>query len=193
MNGYLEIVIGPMFSGKTKSLIAIYNSLYKTENVIAINHIIDNRYSENMITSHDKDMIPCIMIDDIYDCWFNEKSEWYKCLHESNFILINEGQFFNRLYSTVIDMLYHEKKVFIYSLDGDYKQDKFGEVLDLIPYCDYIEKRKAICKKCKGHAIFTNRICNDKSQVLVGTNVEYEPLCRSCYKNIQQNDEISLD
>ena len=88
---------------------------------------------------------------------------------------------------------YHEKKVFIYSLDGDYKQDKFGEVLDLIPYCDYIEKRKAICKKCKGHAIFTNRICNDKSQVLVGANVEYEPLCRSCYKNIQQNDEISLD
>ena len=52
MNGYLEIVIGPMFSGKTKSLIAIYNSLYKTENVIAINHKIDNRYSENMISSH---------------------------------------------------------------------------------------------------------------------------------------------
>ena len=193
MTGYLEIILGPMFSGKTKSLIAIFNNICNSENVIAINHSIDKRYSQDMISSHDKDMIPCIMIEDIFDAWFNERSENYDVLHKNDFILINEGQFFTRLYDTVIDMLYHDKKVFIYSLDGDYKQNKFGEVLDLIPYCDYIEKRKATCATCKGHAIFTNRISHEKSQVLVGTNVEYEPLCRNCYNSICESEEISLD
>lgn len=193
MTGYLEIIIGPMFSGKTKSLINTYNHLCKTENVIAINHEIDKRYSSTMISSHDKDMIPCIMMNDIYDEWFNENSTHYNCLHEKDLILINEGQFFLRLYPTVLDMLYHGKKVFIYSLDGDYKQEKFGEVLDLIPFCDYIEKRKSVCVKCNGHAIFTHRKTKDKSQVLVGTSDEYEPLCRECLNNIQHNDEISVD
>ena len=121
------------------------------------------------------------MFHDIYDSWFNERSKFYKILHESEYILINEAQFFDKLKEVVISMLNENKRVYLYGLDGDFKQQKFGDILDLIPYCDTIEKLKAKCVKCGNSAIFSKRIKGGDSQVLVGSNV-YIPVCRKCFQ-----------
>ena len=66
-------------------------------------------------------------------------------------------------------MLRYRKKIFLYGLDGDYKQEKFGEILDLIPLCDHVEKLKSPCLYCGGIAIFTHRVTRETEQIKVGT------------------------
>ena len=185
MSGYLDITIGCMFSGKTSKLIANYNKLKILNKVIAVNHSFDTRYNElsdfSKMVCHDKNEITCIMFHDIHDAWFNKQSKFYNILHENEYILINEAQFFDKLKEVVIDMLNENERVYLYGLDGDFKQQKFGEILDLIPYCDTIEKLTAKCVKCGNSAIFSQRISSEDSQVLVGSNV-YIPVCRKCFQ-----------
>lgn len=181
---YLEIIVGPMFSGKTKKLISTYNSLKNTESIIAINHSLDTRYGDNVICSHDKESIPSLMINNLFDSWFNEEDENYEIIHKSDYILINEAQFFSQLYVTVKNMLENNKKIFIYGLDGDYLCKEFGEILKLIPLSSKIEKLSGICKMCGGNSIFTHRLTKDDSQVSVGNN-NYIPVCRNCYMTLK--------
>jgi thymidine kinase len=77
----------------------------------------------------------------------------------------------------------YNKKVYICGLDGDFKQQKFGELLDLIPHCDKVEKLTALCSICKNgkKALFSHRISDETSQVVIGS-INYVPLCRSCYQ-----------
>jgi len=97
--------------------------------------------------------------------------------------LINEGQFFPDLYDCVKELvnIYH-KKVYVCGLDSDYRMEKFGQILDLIPISDNVKKYKAICAICKNgtKAIFSKRITKEKEQKIIGTN-NYIPVCRKCY------------
>jgi len=182
-NGFLEIVLGPMFSGKTSALIKKYNELQsQSENVVAVNYVADKRYHDTLLSSHDKAMIPCIMIEDIHDSWYNTSNINYSALHECEYILINEAQFFNKLYEVVISMIESNKKVYLYGLDGDFNRNKFGQMLDLIPLCDNVQKLHAKCHICSLDAIFSHRISNESSQVVIGSD-NYIPLCRNCYVN----------
>jgi len=98
-------------------------------------------------------------------------------------VLINEGQFFSDLVPAVRDMVDSMKKhVFISGLDGDFRREKFGDILDLIPVCDKVEKLSALCAVCKNGtpAIFSKRITDESSQVVIGSD-NYKPLCRNCY------------
>jgi thymidine kinase len=181
--GFLEIVLGPMFSGKTSLLIKTYHELQsQNEKVLAINYIADQRYHDTLLSSHDKVMIPCIMIEDIYDSWYNNNNINYSILQNSEYILINEAQFFNKLYEVVINMLEQNKKVYLYGLDGDFNRNKFGQMLDLIPFCDNIQKLHAKCNSCNLDAIFSHRITSESSQVVIGSD-NYIPLCRNCYEH----------
>jgi thymidine kinase len=186
MTGSLSITIGPMFSGKTSKLIQEYNQHKETNNVVAINYSEDTRYHETLLSSHDLLMIPCVMVKNLDYVWNNEKHENYNDLREATHIFVNEAQFFCDLYNIVIDMLEKGKNIHLYGLDGDYKARKFGEILELIPYCDNIVKLHANCELCilkdqaHGNAIFTHRITNEIEQVVIG-NSNYIPLCRSCY------------
>ena len=184
MSGYLDITIGCMFSGKTSKLIAEYNYLKILNKVIAVNHSFDTRYNDlkdfSHLVCHDQNNIPCIMFSDLHHEWFNTSSKFYRYLHNNDFILINEAQFFDNLKEVVLDMLKHNKKVYLYGLDGDYRQQKFGEILDLIPYCDNIEKLIAKCVKCNEYAIFSQRLNENTDQVLVSSTC-YIPVCRKCF------------
>jgi thymidine kinase len=181
--GVLEIILGPMFSGKTSLLIKTYHELQsQNEKVLAINYIADQRYHDTLLSSHDKVMIPCIMIEDIYDSWYNNNNINYSILQNSEYILINEAQFFNKLYEVVINMLEQNKKVYLYGLDGDFNRNKFGQMLDLIPFCDNIQKLHAKCNSCNLDAIFSHRITSESSQVVIGSD-NYIPLCRNCYEH----------
>ena len=177
-DGYLELIIGPMFSGKTSRLIEIYNKFSTNFSVLVLNHCLDNRYHESHLSTHNKKMIPCIQLDSLLKILNNDN---YK---NSKIILINEGQFFNDLKDVVLEMVEKDKKtVYVCGLDSDFKRNNFGYILDLIPYSDNIVKLKALCKNgdCNKDALFSYRKNNtSKNQILVGSD-EYIPLCRNCY------------
>jgi len=190
---YLELIIGPMFSGKTSKLLEIYKQcIFCNIPVCIINHSIDTRYSETMLSSHDKLMAPCLRTKELNELWTLDKNDFtdhqiYKMnqlLKNSKVILINEGQFFPDLCEVVLDMLKENKRVYICGLDGDFERKKFGSILDLIPYCDSITKLTSLCSLCKNgtRAIFSMRLTHEKQQTLVGSD-NYIPVCRSCYDN----------
>lgn len=193
-SGYLDITVGPMYSGKTEKLIQIYHYLHPEEKVLNINHKLDKGHSENELVSHGGNRVPCISIDDLSDTWYNENAPHHSTLHDHDYILINEAQFFDNLYETIVDMLRYRKKIFLYGLDGDYKQEKFGEILDLIPLCDHVEKLKSPCLYCGGIAIFTHRVTRETEQIKVGTS-GYETICRGCLTryNNSQNKIATVD
>jgi thymidine kinase len=177
--GYLEIILGPMYSGKTSRLLDIYKQ-YKFCNgeILVINYIEDTRYSDTMLSTHDKKMIPCIQVKDLSSI----HEELYK---NTDVILINEGQFFSDLYPFVKKLVDIEKKnVYVCGLDGDFKRQKFGTILDLIPICDKVIKIKSLCGICKNgkKGIFTHRNSNEVEQKIIGSE-NYIPLCRECYLN----------
>jgi thymidine kinase len=176
---YLEIILGPMFSGKTSRIVEIYKQcLFCNIPVIVINHSIDNRYDDNLLATHDKVMIPCVKTNKLLDLNLNDK------LLESNVILINEAQFFDDLYDFIVSMLTHKKKIYVCGLDGDYKRNKFGQILDIIPLCDTVVKLTSLCGICKNgtRGIFSKRISSEQEQTVVG-NDNYIPVCHNCYEN----------
>lgn len=172
---YLELFIGPMFSGKTSRLVDIYKQCqFCNIPVAVINHSIDTRYHDTMLSTHDKVMIPCIKtncITDILDILTNPQV-----------IIINEGQFFDDLYTTVVSLLSQGKKIYVGGLDGDFERKKFGQILDLIPMCDKVTKLTSLCSICKNGTpgIFSKRLTMETEQTIVGSDI-YIPVCRTCY------------
>jgi thymidine kinase len=183
-NGSLDIILGPMFSGKTTRIIDLYDK-YLTENKlpIAINFANDTRYHDKLLSTHDKRMIPCIQCMTLNDVLHRDE------IQNSSIILINEGQFFNDLYDTVILLVEkYDKHVIIGGLDGDFKRVKFGQICDLLPFCDSVVKLNAICE-CGKPAIFSHRITNETTQVIIGAS-NYKPLCRTCYLHATTESSI---
>jgi thymidine kinase len=175
---YLELIIGPMYSGKTSELLKIYEKCISSNiSVIVINHSIDKRYHNTMMSSHDKKMVSCIQSDNLSEVWVNNDA-----IKSVDVILINEGQFFLDLYEVVNEMLKYNKKIYVCGLDGDFERKKFGSILDLIPICDTVYKKKALCKLCNNGtpAIFSMRLTEEKEQTVIGSD-NYVPVCRKCY------------
>lgn len=191
--GYLELIIGPMFSSKTTSLLEIYKKCkFCNIPVSIVNHSIDKRYHNTMMSSHDKIMAPCIQANKLNDIWSeeycvgsnNSDKDAHNLLRNAEVILINEGQFFSDLYDVVIDMLSNKKKIYICGLDGDFERKKFGSILDLIPLCDKVTKLTSLCSLCKDGTpgIFSMRLTKETEQTVVGSD-NYIPVCRKCYQN----------
>ena len=182
MPGYLELYVGPMWSGKTSELVKIYKRFKHCDiPVLAINHIDDNRYSINRITTHDNTSIPCVKaktLSIISNITHNENTPIFD---KAKVILINEGQFFNDILEWVTCAVEtHKKQVYICGLDGDFKRKPFGNLLDLIPLCDKVTKLTSCCKNCKkNHALFSHRLDDETKQTVIGNN--YCAVCRECY------------
>ena len=181
----LHLILGPMFAGKTTTLINKANEIsdiLNKDEILLINHSSDIRYSENtFITSHDKIKIPCIAMS-LLSTILNDNTEYN--ISNIKYIFINEGQFFDDLYEVVVDMLKHNKRVYICGLDSDFERKKFGQILDLIPLCDKVKKLTSLCSQCKDGTpgIFSMRLTSEKQQTLVGSD-NYIPVCRKCYEN----------
>lgn len=178
MAGYLEIAVGPMFASKTSWLVRLYNQ-YKvyTNKIVVVNYIADKRYGENdkTLSTHDLCKIPCIQTENLNDLVISD---------DIDVILVNEGQFFHDIVDWTKKMVDEKnKKIYICGLDGDYRREKFGKLLDLIPLCDKITKVTALCGICKDgtKALFTFRKGNSTEQVLIGEKDHYLPVCRKCY------------
>lgn len=185
MNSYLEIILGPMYSGKSSRLVEVYKQCnFCNIPVVVINHIIDNRYDENLLSTHDKVMIPCIKSNSLSKIWNDSVGSNHEhiSLRSADVILINEGQFFDDLFVVVSDMINCGKKVYVCGLDGDFERKKFGQMLDLIPLCDKVTKLSSLCSLCKDgtQGIFSMRLTDEKEQTVVGSE-NYIPVCRNCY------------
>lgn len=175
--GTLNLIIGCMYAGKTTRLIDTYNdAIDNDENVIILTHSSENRYSLDEISTHDLKKISCVKYRSIASFIDNE----INTIESSDIILIDEAQFFDDLLDVLTLVETYNKKVYVFGLDGDFKRNVFGKILELIPLCDSVEKITANCK-CGEKALFSKRTINNESQVLVGSNDVYEPLCRKCY------------
>ena len=184
-NGYLELGIGCMFSGKTSWLLETYKKFtFCKTSVLVINHSEDTRYHESMLSTHDKIMIPCLQLSSFHGIMVSGDTSILDKIMSVDVVLINEGQFFEGLGPFVKHLLDNCKVVYICGLDGDFKQERFGEILDLIPVCDKVHKFRALCSDCKDgtHAIFSHRINSDTQQKVIGSS-NYIPLCRKCLHN----------
>ena len=181
--GYLELILGPMFSGKTSTLKKIYDQcIYCNIPIMVINYEADNRYCDaSFMSTHDKVMIPCIKGTSILEILEKNKEK----VSESEVILINEGQFFEDIH-TVIHLVENlHKRVYICGLDGDFKKNKIGSLLDLIPHCDNVYKLKSLCSECRDgkSGLFSYRITDEIEQVVIGVE-NYKPVCRACFERL---------
>ena len=180
-SGYLELFIGPMYSGKTSKLIDLYKQIQLVLGIkcLVINYEDDKRYSDTELSTHDGVQIPCLQLKNLLDT-----EDFAQRLEEAQVILINEGQFFEGLYDFVTTSVNKGKHVYIAGLDGDFRRQKFGEILDLIPHSDKVTKLTAFCMSCRNGtpAIFSHRkeCSGTDKQIFIG-NTTYEPLCRKCY------------
>ena len=197
-SAYLELIIGPMYASKTSRLVEVYKQCkFCNISVAVINHVIDNRYDDELLSTHDKVKIPCIKTKVLKDVWLTEELDLEDDIIEnipriqdklkisrSDVILINEGQFFEDLYDVVVDMLKCGKKVYVCGLDGDFERKKFGQILDLIPLCDKVDKLTSLCTLCKNgnRGIFSMRLTQETEQTVVGSD-NYIPVCRKCYES----------
>lgn len=190
-SGYLEIIKGPMFSGKTTRLLDIHKKYsFCGFDTIVINYEKDNRYSDVLLSSHDKRMIPCIKtlyLSDIVN--FNDiiKSKYYDTFLKAKAILINEGQFFPDIVEwvkTAVEM--YNKSVYICGLNSDFNRNKFGNWLDLEVFCDNVIMLHAFCSNCKKKpGLFSHRLSNELDIEIIGSD-SYIPVCRNCYKLLTQ-------
>ncbi len=181
-SGYLELILGSMFSGKTSYLLDIYKKcMFCNIPIAVINYADDTRYSDSMLSTHDKQMIPCIRANTITDAVLDNS----EIIATAEVILINEGQFFPDIEEQVKVLVeQNHKRVYICGLDGDFERKPIGKLLQLIPFCDEVIKLKSLCSLCRDGTpgVFSFRTSNEVDQVVIGSS-NYIPLCRNCYTN----------
>jgi len=176
--GYLHLFIGPMFAGKSSKLIECYNDCVENEkHVVVLTHSDETRYSKDELSTHDLNKIQCLKYNSIENFIKEQKIILESC----HTILIDEAQFFPDLLKSIELVDFYNKTVIIFGLDGDFKREKFGNILDLIPYADSVQKLSARCNDCNNKAIFSHRIIQETTQIIIGNKNIYIPLCRKCY------------
>jgi len=179
----LHLIIGCMMSGKTSKLIELSNKYRCNHKILGINHILNQRYNTDKIITHDKRTGIFdyeIKLDKLDNLIINEYFPYYQ---QSKIIVIDELQFFENSYRFIYNAVEIDNKIVIASgLNGDSNKNLFGDIFKLIPISDEVIFLTANCK-CGNKAIFSKRITNEKSQILVGDSNDYIPVCRKCFKN----------
>jgi thymidine kinase len=180
----LEIVIGPMFSGKSSyALSYIRRQSAIGKKVLVIKPNIDNRYSdEDMLITHDKERTPCILWPVEQELTPTHQMRTVDC------IVFEEAQFFKGLSNlATYVMRSYNKDILIVGLDGDARQEKFGEILDCIPWATTVKKLNALCSRCRDGTLgpFTIRKDDNNQQIDVGGSDKYVSVCLKHLTSVQ--------
>lgn len=199
----LNIYLGPMYAGKTTKLMNMYDSDKDLNKIIIDFEPVEYCY-EGILKNHNNIEYYAIKTKCLYDTL-----SIYKCkgnlalshdlisvydqtlndealsiikekVEYANSLYINEAQFFPDLYDFILEQLRKKKDIYLYGLDGDFRQKKMGSLLELIPHCDFVCKMNSICHRCNSDAIFSKRIVDVEEQYLPDENA-YIPLCRNCF------------
>lgn len=181
--GWIEVICGAMFSGKTEELIRRLNrARIARQQVEIFKPSIDKRYHEMNVVSHDSTMIrstPVHFANDILLLTGN-----------CDVVGIDEAQFFDRNLKEVVNTLANNgKRVIVAGLDMDYKGNPFGVMPELMAIAEFVTKVHPICIKCGSLAVYSHRKSLDTGTIVVGETEKYEPLCRKCYAQAYNQDE----
>ena len=174
--GWIEVICGSMFSGKTEELIRrLKRAKIANLKVEIFKPAIDVRYDEIKIVSHDENAIQSTPVDN---------SQKILLLAQGvDVVGIDEAQFFDPEIANVCDELaFRGIRVIVAGLDMDYLGKPFGQIPNLLSKADYITKLHAICVRCGNIANYSYRKVPNEDQVMLGAKDVYEPRCRSCYK-----------
>ena len=177
-NGWIEVICGSMFSGKTEELIRRLKRVEFAQQKLALfKPAIDDRYHEEHVVSHrgsSFEAVPVQSSADILKHWKKER-----------IVAIDEAQFFDEgLVEVCNELAKNGVRVIIAGLDMDYLGKPFGPMPQLLCTAEYVTKVHAICVSCGNLAQFSHRTVKEEGQVLVGAVETYEPLCRACFNKI---------
>ena len=173
--GWIEVITGCMFSGKTEELIRrLRRAKIAKQKVVIFKPIIDTRYSNNAIVSHSEQSLPSILIKDA--------KEILDLVEDAQVVGIDEAQFFSNDLIDVCNKLADEgKRVLVAGLDMDYRGIPFEPIPQLLSIAEYITKSLAICVVCGNPADLTQRKTASSKRVIVGAADLYEARCRKCH------------
>lgn len=181
--GWLEVICGCMFAGKTEELIRRINVLsFAKKNIIVFKPKIDDRYSTTEIVSHAGTHVPCIVVK-------TAKEILNYIETDTEVVAIDEVQFFDKDIVDVCEYLADKGlRVMVAGLDKDFRGEPFGVLPELLTRAEFVTKLTAVCAKCGAPATRTQRLVDGKPAsfedpiVLVGAVDHYEPRCRHCHE-----------
>lgn len=175
--GWIEVIVGGMFSGKTEELIRrLRRAEYARQNIQVFKPAIDDRYSVDRVTSHDQTQIHSIPIQNSSDIWTHLKPE-------TQVVGIDEGQFFDSALVEVVQALADQgMRVLIAGLDTDWQARPFEPMPTLMAIAESVTKQHAVCVVCGLSASRTQRTASVEGQVVVGAHDFYEARCREHFK-----------
>lgn len=173
--GWVEVICGSMFSGKTEELIRRLNrAIIAKQKVEIFKPKTDTRYHDTEVVSHNANSIRSTPVDFADDILLLTGS--------CQVVGIDEAQFFDNRLTTVVNQLANRgKRVIIAGLDMDFSGSAFGPMPQLMATAEYITKVHAICAKCGNIASYSYRLNKEASQILLGEKDKYEPRCRNCF------------
>ncbi len=173
--GWIEVICGSMFSGKTEELIRrLKRARFANQTVEIFKPQIDVRYSEEEVVSHDTNSIRCTPVE--------SPGTILLMATDVDVVAIDEAQFFDESLTDVCRQLADNGvRVIIAGLDMDYTGKPFGPMPALMAQAEYVTKVHAICLRCGGIAQHSHRLTKDDKLVLLGETDSYEPLCRHCF------------
>lgn len=174
-SGWIEVICGSMFSGKTEELIRRLNrARIAKQRVEIFKPHIDKRYSEEDVVSHDSKAIQSIPVESASQILFYA--------NDMEVIGIDEAQFFDDELASVCDQLANSGvRVIIAGLDMDFQGKPFGPLPALMATAEYVTKVHAICMRCGNLANYSHRTIANEKLVMLGETESYEPLCRKCF------------
>ena len=181
--GWIEVITGPMFAGKTEELLRRIKRLEYAKKTIAVfKPVIDDRYGDNEVVSHNKNKTKSYNISNPEEIFnFVDK--------DTDVVAIDEIQFLDEKVIDIIDYLAaNGKRVIVSGLDTDFRAEPFSFMPRLLSIAEYVTKLTAVCVKCGAPATKTQRMVNGKPAkyldpiVLIGASESYEARCRHCHK-----------
>ncbi len=174
-SGWIEVICGSMFSGKTEELIRrLKRAKIANQRVEIFKPRMDTRYDDARVVSHDANSILSMPIE--------HSSKLLSLAEGFEVIGIDEAQFFDmELTDACQELALRGVRVIVAGLDMDYKGRPFGPMPNLLAVAEYITKVHAICPHCGNLATHSYRLTQDNSDILLGEKDLYEPRCRTCY------------
>ena len=174
--GWIEVVCGSMFSGKTEELIRrLKRARIAKQHVEIYKPAVDSRYSDSDVVSHDENTIPSTPV--------RNAAEILPLVRDAQVIGIDEAQFFNgELVAVCEDLARRGKRVIVAGLDQDYLGKPFDPMPRLMAVAEYVTKLHAVCMVCGAPANHSQRLSRNEDRVLVGSGDLYEPRCRQCFE-----------
>ncbi|MEM6261079.1 MAG: thymidine kinase [Bacteroidota bacterium] len=173
--GWLEVICGSMFSGKTEELIRrLRRAQIANQQVRIFKPALDTRYSEEDIVSHNQNSIPSTPVSSSHQILLLTSG--------IEVVGIDEAQFFDEGIVEVVTKLCNKgTRVILAGLDMNFKGEPFGPMPDLLAIAEFITKVHAICQQCGSLANYSYRFREENSEVMLGEKDSYEPRCRKCF------------